>query len=316
MPLEYQIVTAAVLDLLWGDPRWLPHPVRLIGRLALGAETWTRGLIPTPRLAGIIAVLGVLAAVAGVGWGLIALGSALHPRLGDALSILILYTTLAARDLARHSGAVHESLADGDLAEARRRVGLIVGRDTDILDEQGVIRATVESVAENAADGVIAPLFLAFLGGPLGAFLYKAVNTMDSTFGYKNERYREFGWAAARLDDLVNYLPARLTAACIPVAALLTGLDARNAIRILWRDRHRHPSPNSGFPEAATAGALRVQLGGTNHYFGKPSPRPTMGDPLRPLTPRDILRANRLMFATYALILAGGLTLMLVAGGS
>jgi len=313
MPLEYQIVAAVVLDLLWGDPRRLPHPVKLIGRLALGGETLTRKLIPAPRLAGIITVIGVLAAVAGICWCLIVLGSALHPRLGDALSILIIYTTLAARDLARHSGEVYESLAGGDLPGARRRVGMIVGRDTDVLDEQGVTRAAVESVAENTADGVTAPLIFAFLGGPVGAMLYKAVNTLDSTFGYKNERYREFGWAAARLDDLVNYLPARLTAACIPAAALLLGLNASNSIKILRRDHRRHPSPNSGLLETATAGALRVQLGGLNHYFGQPSARPTMGDPLRPLEPRDILRVNRLMFATYALILAGGLALMLLA---
>jgi len=314
MPLGYQIVVAVLLDLLWGDPRRLPHPVKFIGRFALLSETVTRKLFSSPRLAGIVTVLAVLTVTAGLCWGLLLLGRRLYPWLGDTLSILIIYTTLAARDLTRHSGEVYDSLARGDLPGARRRIGMIVGRDTDVLDEQGVTRAAVESVAENTADGVTVPLIFAFLGGPLGAMLYKAVNTMDSTFGYKNERYREFGWAAARLDDLVNYLPARLTAAFIPAAALPLGLNVRNSIKILRRDRRHHPSPNSGWLEAATAGALGVQLGGLNHYFGQPSARPTMGDPLRPLEARDILRVNRLMFATYALILAGGLALIHAAG--
>ncbi len=310
MPLEYQIVTAVVLDLLWGDPRRLPHPVKLIGRFALYCEAVTRRHIGSIRTAGAISVVCVLAATAGISWGIVFVFAALHPGLGDAVSIFIIYTTLAARDLSRHSGEVYESLARGDLPEARRRVGMIVGRDTDILDEPGVVRAAVESVAENTADGVTAPLLFAVIGGPVGAMLYKAVNTLDSTFGYKNERYREFGGAAARLDDVVNYLPARLTAAIIPAAAFLLGLNARNSWKILRRDARRHPSPNAGFLEAAMAGALGVQLGGRNFYFGQPSDRPTMGDPLRPLEPRDILRVNRLMFTTYALVLAGGLVLL------
>jgi len=310
MPLEYQIVIAVLLDLLWGDPRRLPHPVRYIGRFALWCESVSRKHIGGLRAAGVLSVLVVLAVTAGITWGFIFVAGTIHPRLGDAVSIFIIYTTLAARDLARHSGAVYASLRQGDLPAARQQVGLIVGRDTDVLDEGGVVRAAVESVAENTADGVTAPLIFAFLGGPVGAMLYKAVNTLDSTFGYKNERYREFGGAAARLDDIVNYLPARLTAAFIPAAAFLLGLNARNSWKILRRDARNHPSPNSGFLEAAMAGALGVQLGGRNFYFGQPSDRPTMGDPLRPLEPQDILRVNRLMFATYALILAGGLFLL------
>ncbi|MFA6414113.1 MAG: adenosylcobinamide-phosphate synthase CbiB [Syntrophales bacterium] len=310
MPLEYQIITAVLLDLICGDPRWFPHPVKFIGRFALFCEPVSRKLISNPRLAGVITVIFVLSATAWLAWSIVFVAGLLHPLLGDVLSILLIYTTLAARDLSRHSMEVYESLKEGDLPEARRRVGRIVGRDTDILDEKGVVRATVESVAENTADGVTAPLFFAFLGGPVGALLYKAVNTLDSTFGYKNERYREFGWGAARLDDLVNYLPARLTAILIPVATVLAGLNARNSINILFRDHRRHPSPNSGFLEAAMAGALGVQLGGLNYYFGQPSERPTMGDPLRPLASRDIVRVNTLMFITYALLLAGCLALI------
>lgn len=308
MPLEYQILIAVVLDLICGDPRWFPHPVKLIGRFALFCETASRKAIPNPRLAGVITVVFVLSVTALITWGIVFVAGLIHPWLGDVISILLIYTTLAARDLSRYSMEVYESLKEGDLPEARRRVGRIVGRDTDVLDERGVVRATVESVAENTADGVTAPLLFAFLGGPVGALLYKAVNTLDSTFGYKNERYREFGWCAARLDDLVNYLPARLTAILVPVAAVLTGLSARNSIKILFRDARNHPSPNSGYLEAAMAGALGVQLGGLNYYFGQPSERPTMGDPLRPLESRDIVRVNALMFVTYALLLAGCLT--------
>jgi adenosylcobinamide-phosphate synthase len=311
MSLEYQIIIAVVLDLICGDPRWFPHPVKFIGRFALFCEPAFRKVIPNPHLAGVITVVCVLSATAGISWAIVFMAGLLHPWLGDFISILLIYTTLAARDLSHHSLEVYDSLKEGNLPEARRRVGRIVGRDTDVLDERGIIRATVESVAENTADGVTAPLLFAFLGGPIGAMLYKAINTLDSTFGYKNERYRDFGWAAARLDDLVNYLPARLTAVIVPAAAILAGLNARNSIKILFRDAGKHPSPNSGYLEAAMAGALGVQLGGLNYYFGQPSERPTMGDPLRPLESRDIIGVNTLMIVTYTLLLAGCLTFLI-----
>jgi adenosylcobinamide-phosphate synthase len=222
----------------------------------------------------------------------------LHPLARDIVSIVLLYTTFAARDLSRHSLNVYRELKMGNLEEAREKVSLLVGRDTDVLDETGIVRATVESVAENTVDGVTAPLLFAFLAGPLGAMLYKAVNTLDSTFGYKNERYREFGWASARLDDLANYIPARLTAMIIPVAAVILKLSPLGSLRILLRDGNKHPSPNSGLTEAAVAGALNVQLGGVNYYFGQPALRPTLGDPGRELRKNDILRTNSLMFVT------------------
>jgi adenosylcobinamide-phosphate synthase len=180
---------------------------------------------------------------------------------------------------------------------------MIVGRDTAALDEAGVARATVESVAESMVDGVTAPLFFAVLGGPVGAMLYKAINTMDSMFGYKNERYRAFGWAAARLDDLANFLPARLTSLMIPAAAFLLRLDAKGALFILLRDRRKHASPNSGHTEAAVAGALGVQLGGPSPYFGRMVEKPTLGEAVRSIEPQDILRANRLMLLSSAITL-------------
>jgi adenosylcobinamide-phosphate synthase len=303
MRLECQIAIAFGLDLLLGDPRWLPHPVKLIGRLALALEPFARRAIPGARLAGILTVAAVLCAT-GLGTWLVVWGAGrLHPGVGDLASILLLYTCLAARDLARHSGRVLRALANGDLLEARRCVGMMVGRDTEKLEEPEVVRAAVESVAENLVDGVTAPLCFALVAGPVGAMLYKAVNTLDSTFGYKTPRWLEFGWAAARFDDLVNWLPARLTAPLVAVAAGLLGLRPLGAIRIALRDHGKHPSPNAGFAEAAVAGALGIQLGGLNSYFGRPSERPRLGDPLEPLARRHIGQANRLMLMTSGLAL-------------
>jgi adenosylcobinamide-phosphate synthase len=301
MRLEYQILAAILLDFIVGDPPCLPHPVKLIGRLASFLETPLRKIFPNPRAAGAMAVLIVLIVTGLATYAVIISAGLLHPLVADIVSIVLLYTTFAARDLMEHSLNVYRGLKAGNIEEAREKVSLLVGRDTDILDEAGIVRATVESVAENTADGVTAPLFFAFLAGPLGAMLYKAVNTLDSTFGYKNERYREFGWASAKLDDLANYVPARLTAMIIPVAAVILQLSPLNSLRILLRDGKKHPSPNSGFTEAAVAGALKVQLGGLNYYFGQPSMRPTLGDPVKKLGKNDILRANALMFVTLIL---------------
>ncbi|MEI6033218.1 MAG: adenosylcobinamide-phosphate synthase CbiB [Verrucomicrobiae bacterium] len=303
MRLEYQVVAAFGLDLLLGDPRWLPHPVKLIGTFAAALESPLRRAIPNPRAAGAVAVLAVLTVAGGAAFLLIAAAARMLPALADAVSIALLYTCFAGRDLALHSGRVAQALAADDLPEARRRVAMLVGRDTDSLDEPEIVRAAVESVAENMVDGVTAPLLFAAIGGPVGAILYKAVNTLDSTFGYKNERYLQFGWASARLDDVVNFLPARLTVPLAVFAAALLGLNPAGAWRIFLRDGRKHPSPNSGLSEAAVAGALGVQLGGTNCYFGTPSERPRMGDPLHPLARSHILQTNRLMLLTSVLAL-------------
>ncbi|MHB8149862.1 MAG: adenosylcobinamide-phosphate synthase CbiB [Desulfobulbia bacterium] len=300
--LEYQILIAILLDQLFGDPRWLPHPVRIIGAACTWCERITRALLP-PLAAGISSVILVLALTGATTWGMIAGATLLHPWLGTAASIVILYTTIATRDLVRHSTEVYVALQNGNLPEARKRVGMIVGRDTANLDQAGVTRAAVESVAESMVDGVTAPLFFALLGGPVGAMLYKAVNTMDSMFGYKNAQYRKFGWAAARLDDLANFIPARLTSLMIPAASFPLRLDPKRSLLTLLRDRFAHASPNSGHTEAAVAGALGVQLGGPNSYFGTVLEKPTIGDPTRPLEPQDILRANRLMLLASALTL-------------
>lgn len=303
MRLEYQIIAAFALDLILGDPRWLPHPVKLIGRLAAALEAPLRRRIPNARVAGVAVVAIVLAVTGVIAFALVRCAAALHPVAGDVVSILLLYTAFATRDLAQHAHDVYRALKNNDLPEARRRVSMIVGRDTATLDEREIVRATVESVAESLVDGVTAPLFFAVLGGPVGAMLYKAVNTLDSTFGYKDERYIHFGWASARLDDVANFLPARLTAPLVAVAAALLGHSPIRSLRIWLRDGRKHASPNAGLSEAAVAGALGVQLGGLNYYGGEPSEHPRMGDALRPLERRDIPRANALMLTTAALAL-------------
>jgi adenosylcobinamide-phosphate synthase len=304
MPLEYQILLAVALDLLLGDPRWFPHPVRLIGRFALFLEQPLRSGSRSPRRAGGCTAVLVVGVTGGVAYALVQLAGHLHPWFGDAVSVLVIYTGLAARDLLRHSKDVWRALADEDLAAARIRVGMICGRDIERLDESGTARATVESVAENMVDGVTAPLFWAAVGGPVGIMAYKAVSTLDSTFGYKDERYKEFGWASARLDDLAAYVPSRLTAIFVPAAALILGLRPVNSVRIFLRDRNKHPSPNAGQSEAAVAGALGVQLGGTSFYQGVPSHKEHLGDPLQPLTAAHIRTANALMITTGLLVLA------------
>jgi len=299
------ITAAFFLDQLIGDPRFFPHPVQLIAWLSARLEVLSRRLLARKGWAGAVTVFMVLSIVGSAVFGLIRLAGAFL-WLQAAVEIYLLYSAIAARDLARHSLRVYRALAADDLAWARDEVAMIVGRDTSVLDEAGVIRACVESVAENLVDGVTAPLFWAFIGGPVGVILYKAINTMDSMFGYKNEKYLEFGWAAARLDDLANYLPARLTGGLIIIAAFILRLDTRNAYRIWRRDRREHASPNSAQSEAAVAGALGIKLGGANVYFGKLLEKPTLGEDLQKIDQSHILMSNKLMLLSSLLALFSG----------
>ncbi len=296
------LALAVALDFLVGDPPGLPHPVRAMGTLALRLEARLRRLVQNQRLAGFSTVLLVLLATGSAAAGLLLLARKLPWPAGDIAAVIILYYGIAARDMLRHSRQVYAALAASDLPLARRRVALIVGRDTADMDEEEIVRATVESVAENLVDGVSAPLFFATLGGPVGIMLYKASSTMDSVFGYKNERYREFGWAAARLDDLLNFVPARLTGIVMVAAAALSGLRPVRAYAALRRDRLQHASPNSGHSEAAMAGALGVQLGGPASYFGTVVEKPAIGRPGRKTEPGDILLANRLFLVTTLIV--------------
>ncbi len=306
------------LDLLLGDPHWAPHPVRAMGSLISLLEPPLRRLFPKSSrgllAAGTALVVLVVGLSAGAAAAVLALCRAIHPLLAFAVKVLLCYQLLAARALRDESMAVYEPLKRGDLPAARQAVSMIVGRDTAALDEAGVTKAAVETVAENASDGVVAPLFYLALGGPLAGVAYKAVNTMDSMVGYKNERYLHFGRPAARLDDLVNFLPARLAGGLMCLSAFLTGFDGPGAVRIFRRDRKKHASPNSAHTEAACAGALRVELAGPAFYFGRRVEKPTLGDPIHPVEPLDIVRANRLMYgaAFLALLLLCGLPLMVL----
>ena len=305
-----------LLDLLAGDPHWLYHPVRLVGKLIEILEKALRRCFPKTEkgemAAGLLLALLVPALTGGAAWGVLYLAGRVNPWLAFALEILMCYQLFAVRALKDESMKVYRALKKPDLSEARQAVSKIVGRDTDRLDEAGVTKAAVETVAENTSDGIIAPMLYMAVGGPVLGWIYKAVNTMDSMVGYKNERYLHFGRAAARLDDVANYLPSRLAALFWIGAAVLTGANGRQAWRIWRRDRRNHASPNSAQTESACAGALGVQLAGPAYYFGEYYDKPTIGDATRPVEPRDILRANRML--CVASVLAGAVGLVCRVG--
>ena len=307
-----------ILDWIFGDPAWLVHPVVIMGKAISALEAFLRKHLPnTPkgeRMGGLFLAMtlpvGTLLLTGGICRGL----SAVHPALGFAVELLWCMQALAATGLEQESTNVYRELVKGDLPAARKAVSRIVGRDTQALTSEGVTKAAVETVAENASDGVIAPLFYMMLGGAPLALTYKAVNTMDSMVGYKNEKYLHFGRAAAKLDDGANYLPSRIAALLWIAAAALTGNDAAGAWRIWKRDRRNHASPNSAQTESACAGALGVQLAGPATYFGKYYDKPTLGDATRPIEPEDILRANRMMRVASVLGLAAAVMVRGVMG--
>ena len=309
--IGYAVLGGFVLDAIFGDPAWLPHPVVYMGKAISALEKGLRARLPkTPegelwggRILAFCLPVGTFALAS-----LICIGAAaLHPLLGLAVQMFWCGQALAAKGLVQESTNVYRELTKPDLPAARIAVSRIVGRDTQALTAEGVTKAAVETVAENASDGVIAPLLYMLLGGAPLALTYKAINTMDSMVGYKNTQYLYFGRAAAKLDDIANYLPSRIAALLWVAAAALTGNDARNAWRIWRRDRRNHASPNSAQTESACAGALNVQLAGPAYYFGEYYPKPTIGDAVRPIEPEDIRRADRMMYAESLLALALGL---------
>ena len=311
------ILIGAGLDCLIGDPHWMPHPVRLMGALISALDKLWNREEDSPlvlRIKGFVLAVFVVSAALRITWGLLRVLYGWGPAAGVAAESILCCYALAARNLRDSSMEVYKALTEngGDLLKARRAVSMIVGRDTENLDQKGVIRAAVETVAENTADGVIAPLFFLALGGAVGGMAYKAINTMDSMLGYKNERYQYFGTAAARLDDAAGFIPARLSGLLLVAAAGLTGMDAANAWRIFCRDRYAHKSPNSAQSESAVAGALGVQLAGDAVYGGQVVHKPFIGDPLREIEAEDIRRANKLMYAASGLGL--GLAAVLLAG--
>lgn len=323
----FWIVTAAIafgalLDLLFGDPKWLPHPVVFIGRMIESIEKGLRRAFSRSPMgqvmAGLYLVVLILFDAAAVFGGLCVLGFWLHPVLGFLLETLWCAQSLALRGLIQAGEKVRDALTDwgekDQLHAARAAVSEIVGRDTDNLDKIGIIKAAVESIAENASDGVGAPLFYMFCGGAPAAMLYKAVNTMDSMIGYKNKRYLYFGKAAARLDDAANLIPSRLMALCMLLAAaMLPGYDGKRAFAIFLRDRYSQASPNAAQTESVMAGALGISLLGDACYFGEPVRKPAIGEAIRAPEIADIDRANRLVFAASALFFALGLVLRIGA---
>ncbi len=307
------IICGFCLDLLLADPAWMPHPVICMGKAITSLEKFLRPWLPqTPQgelRGGILLAAAMPLGTLLVCGGACALADWLHPAAGFLIQVLWCWQALALRGLAAESRKVCRELSAGNLPAARQAVSRIVGRDTQSLTAEGVAKAAVETVAENFSDGVAAPLFYMLLGGAPLAMVYKSINTMDSMVGYKNSRYLYFGRAAARLDDAANFLPSRLAAFLWIAAAFLTGHNARNAYYIWRRDRRNHASPNSAQTESACAGALGVQLAGPASYFGKIYEKPTIGDPLRPVEPEDILRANRMLYVAglLALLLGAGL---------
>ena len=313
--LYHTIALAAgyLLDLLIGDPRWLYHPVCLIGNLITLLEKGIRKIFPKTEkgelFGGFLEVILVCLISLGVPCAVLSTLYRYMPLAGLVLETFWCYQLLATKSLKDESMKVYDRLKNGTIEEARYAVSMIVGRDTSELTEVGVTKAAVETVAENSSDGVIAPMLYMALGGAPLMFLYKGINTMDSMLGYKNDRYLYFGRCAAKLDDLANYIPARISGWLMVAAAFLTGMDGKNAAKIYKRDRRNHASPNSAQTEAAVAGALRVQLAGNAYYFGKLYEKPTIGDKLREVEPEDIRRANRLLYG------ASVLSVLLCLGG-
>ena len=296
-----------ILDLMIGDPRWLYHPVRLIGHLISGTERIIRNCLPAnktgERIGGGILVLVVVTVSTGVPAVILSVAYKYFWQLGLALESFWCYQILATKSLKVESDRVYIALKDKGLEAGRKAVSMIVGRDTQNLTEEGVTKAAVETVAENTSDGILAPMFYMVIGCPVLGYFYKSVNTMDSMVGYKNDKFLYFGRAAAKFDDVMNFLPSRISGILMVLAAPLVKLDGKNAWKIFKRDRLCHASPNSAQTESVMAGALQVQLAGDAWYFGKLYKKPTIGDDLRPVEYEDIKRANQLLYATALLSL-------------
>ena len=318
------LCAAFVMDMLFGDPYFLWHPVRGMGSIISAAEKMLLKLfgIRADReadrgkklAAGMILVAVTLAFSVGVPLVLLLIAQIIHPVVRILLQCIMCYQLLAMKSLKSESMKVYYALKEKGLAEARTAVSMIVGRDVERLDEEGVIKATVETIAENTSDGVIAPLFYMILFGSLGGFFYKAVNTMDSMVGYKNDRYIYLGRPAAKLDDVMNYIPARVAAIFMILAAFLLGFHGKNAWKIYKRDRYCHASPNSAQTESVCAGALGIRLAGDAWYFGQLYKKPYIGDPKRQVEIEDIPRACRLLYGTSFLTLITGILVLFSMG--
>lgn len=316
------LIAGILLDDAIGDPENLIHPVQVIGKVIALTEQFLRKVFHIREgrdedrgkkyAAGCLTVLIVLAFSVSVPAFLIVLSRHIHPQLYQVLYVIFIWQILALGSLSKAVSGVGDALLAGETETARKRVSMIVGRDTESLSEEGIAKAAIETCAENFSDGVAAPFLFLILFGPVGGFFYKAVNTMDSMIGYKNDRYLYFGYAAAKLDDLVNYVPSRISAIFMILAAcIIPGYSGREAFRIWKRDRRKHASPNSAQTESVCAGALGIALAGNAYYFGKLVEKPVIGDPVRPVTARDVGDALFLVRFSAFLLYVTGLLLLL-----
>lgn len=301
------IVAGFILDLIFGDPHWLPHPICLIGNLIGFLEKNLRRLLAPGKtallLGGALMVVIVLSLSFAVPYALLMLAEQVNPWLRFALETIMFYQIFATKCLRDESMKVYTALHNNDLEDARVKLSWIVGRDTKELTAEEVTKGAVETVAENTADGIIAPMFYMFIGGAPLAFLYKGINTMDSMVGYKNDKFLYFGRCAAKLDDVANLIPARITGIMMILASYFLNMNAAGAWKIFWRDRYNHLSPNSAMTESVTAGALNIQLGGDHYYFGKLVHKDTIGDNIRPVVAEDIVAVNNLLYMTAVISL-------------
>lgn len=301
------IVAGFILDLIFGDPHWLPHPICLIGNLIGFLEKNLRRLLAPGKtallLGGALMVVIVLSLSFAVPYALLMLAEQVNPWLRFALETIMFYQIFATKCLRDESMKVYTALHNNDLEDARVKLSWIVGRDTKELTTEEVTKGAVETVAENTADGIIAPMFYMFIGGAPLAFLYKGINTMDSMVGYKNDKFLYFGRCAAKLDDVANFIPARITGILMILASYFLNMNAAGAWKIFWRDRYNHLSPNSAMTESVTAGALNIQLGGDHYYFGKLVHKDTIGDNIRPVVAEDIVAVNNLLYMTAVISL-------------
>jgi len=296
---------AYIVDIIIGDPRGLPHPVVIIGKAVRFLEDKIcRTSLIDKKKGGVILWFAVVVPTFFITWGIVEGCLFINALLAAIITVLFASMTLATRSLFDESKAVIDALNNGNIVEARKKLSMIVGRDTGNLDEQGICRAVIETVSENLSDGIVAPMFYLALGGLPLSMAYKAVNTLDSMVGYKNDRYGDIGWFSAKMDDMLNWIPARLTGLIIVAASFILRFNWRDSWKIMRRDGQNHPSPNSAMPEAAAAGALNIQLGGNGRYFGKIFHKPVIGDRIKEIDRDDVKKAWVIMFASSLLMAA------------
>ena len=324
--LLIDVLIAYIIDLIAGDPYWLPHPVRFIGRFVKKCESFLRrftsktskeNVARSERIAGVILMIAVVSATFLIVFAILRIAGLLHTLLFHIINIYFIYTSLATKCLANEANKVYSALAAGDLHEARKCLSMLVGRQTEHLNHEEVARGVIETTAENTVDGIISPLIFAIAGSFFGlgapfVYAFKAISTLDSMVGYMNEQYIHFGRASAKTDDVVNFLPARLSGILIPMGAYICKFNFYKSFAIMVRDRRNHKSPNSAYPEAAFAGALGIKIGGTNVYFGQAVEKPAIGDADKEISAEDIPKAIKLMYAASAITLIMGVGLAFV----